>query len=77
MKLPKNFANTPPFIGFIKYHEIPLPTATMHEIKIFKNNQLKKLEKSLFQEIALFKRRKKEHQERVVKYKILIKFIKI
>jgi hypothetical protein len=76
MKLPENFASTPPFIGNIKYHEIPLPTSTMDEIKKFKNNHLKKLEKSLFKEIALFKRRKKEHQERVIKYKILIKYTK-
>lgn len=76
MKLPENFANTPPFIGYINWHEIPLPSATDDEIKKFKNKHLNKLEKSLSQEIALFKRRKKEHQERVAKYKILIKFTK-
>ena len=43
------------------------------EYRVF---QLKKLQKTLSKEIDLFKRRKKEHNKRVDKYKILINYIK-
>lgn len=44
--------------------------------KEYRDFQLKKLQKTLLKEIDLFKRRKKEHNKRVDKYKILINYIK-
>ena len=44
--------------------------------KEYRELQLKKLQKIILQDIALFNRRKNQHNERVAKYKILINYIK-
>jgi len=69
----------PPYINN-GLHRIKIDTKSFENAKkiekVFRDVQLKKLKTALLKEIDLFQRRKREHNKRVEKYKILINYAK-